>query len=348
MSLNMGAPTVHNNNFNFIRLLAALQVLAVHALHHFEYEGPLVTALKIVPGVPMFFFISGYLICASYQRMKEQGNLAFFANRFVRVYPGLWVCVAISTIAVALTGYYVDHNVAPFRFVLWLLGQTTFFQFYNPDFMRQFGVGVLNGALWTISVELQFYMLAPLLFHLIERRRRLLAVVFGLSLALNIYLRGHLDWTLLYVKLVHVSFAPWIYMFLLGFVAAYFHRITESVKRVPFWMTVPAYVLSINVLGPYTQNASNAINPVSFLILSVIILKFSTARLAVWPSLQRFIAKSDFSYGVYLYHMPVINMLLFLGWTSSGQSVVLAFAATMTAAALSWYLVERPSLRYKR
>ena len=49
----MTGASEHRNNFNMIRLLAAFQVLTVHALNHLGFEGPLVTAVKVVPGVPV-------------------------------------------------------------------------------------------------------------------------------------------------------------------------------------------------------------------------------------------------------------------------------------------------------
>ncbi len=49
-------------------------------------------------------------------------------------------------------------------FWAWLAGQVSFLQFFNPEQFRGFGIGVANGALWTITVELQFYVFIPLLY----------------------------------------------------------------------------------------------------------------------------------------------------------------------------------------
>jgi peptidoglycan/LPS O-acetylase OafA/YrhL len=338
----------HDNNFNLIRLVAAFQVMAVHALNHFEVKGFLVDVLKATPGVPTFFFISGYLICTSYKRMHLRGNGAFFANRFLRIYPGLIACVLLSTLAVALTGYFQHKDIGVSRFLLWILGQTTIFQFYNPDFMRPFGVGVLNGALWTITVELQFYLLVPLLYYLIQRRPRALVAVVLMSLGLNLFLHGFADGKALHIKLLYVSFAPWVYMFLFGFILAYREVLFDVVRRFEFKYLIVGYIAAMNVIGDYTSNAQNAINPVAFFFLGCLILKLATMRLALPPKLARFVDKSDFSYGLYLYHMPVINMLLFLGLFTASVNIALAVALSLAAAVFSWYAVEKPALKHKR
>ena len=41
----------------------------------------------------------------------------------------------------------------------WFFGQITIFQYYTPNLLRNFGVGTPNGSLWTIPVELEFYIL---------------------------------------------------------------------------------------------------------------------------------------------------------------------------------------------
>ena len=108
--MHPSAPS-HDNNFNLIRLLAALQVAVVHVFNHFGYTFPGFDAIKVIPGVPTFFFISGYLIYQSYDRTRHKGMGAFFRNRILRIYPGLIACVLLATGAVWLTGYFSTHAV---------------------------------------------------------------------------------------------------------------------------------------------------------------------------------------------------------------------------------------------
>jgi peptidoglycan/LPS O-acetylase OafA/YrhL len=341
------AHRAHDNNFNLIRLFAASQVLIVHCLNHFGVTAPWVSALKILPGVPVFFFISGYLIYKSYHRTRERGKTAFFVNRVLRIYPALVVCVFVSVLSVYLTGYFDRISFDPIHFAAWLLGQTTVVQFYNPDFMREYGAGVLNGALWTISVEVQFYVLVPVLYWLSIRARGVFVAVFAISLLVNLWQRTDVNWELLAVKLLYVSFIPWVYMFLLGFIAASSSRLRDWIQRIDLWVFVGLFVISMVFVGEYSVNASNAINPFSFAMLGAIILKVAYARMRIWPGLARFFSRNDFSYGLYLYHMPLINLMLFTAVVPA-VSMVSVVVMSALAAAISWYFVERPALSHKR
>lgn len=344
----MANQPAHANNFNLLRLIAAFQVMWVHAFNHFEFDGPLVDAFRVAPGVPTFFFISGLLISAAYERTRPAGLKVFYRNRFLRIFPGLWVSIAAALAAVLALGYLSTRSFSIAHFAVWLAGQASIFQFYNPEFMRGFGVGVLNGALWTISVELQFYLLTPVIWWLFERQRALLALLFIFSLSLNLFFRFKLDWTYLPMKLGYVSSLPWIYMFITGFlVNAYRTQVDAFLRRVPFALAVAAFVTSMILLGPYRVNATNAINPLSFLLLAVVILKFSGQQLKIPPVVNDFIRRNDFSYGLYLYHMPVINVMLYTGLLSGQASLAATATLSALAAALSWYLVERPALNVK-
>ena len=339
---------VHHNNFNLIRLAAAFQVMLVHALNHFEVKALWVELLKATPGVPMFFVISGYLIGASYQRMSQRGLGAFFTNRVLRIYPGLVACVLLATAAVAATGYLAARDVAPGRVLLWMLGQGTFVQFYNPDFMRAFGVGVLNGALWTITVELQFYLLVPLLAVLLTRHRLWFVALLALSVLLNLWAHHVAPLEALGTKLLRVSFLPWVYMFMAGFVLAWRGEWLVRVLRVGWLPLLAGYAASMVLIGGYTANAQNSINPVAFAFLACLVLKLAHSRLPLPTRFQRFVNDADLSYGLYLYHMPIINLLVHLGLFAVLPSIAIVVAASLGAAALSWYAIERPALNHKR
>ncbi len=337
-----------DNNFNLIRLIAALQVFAVHSLNHFGVSGFFAAVLKATPGVPIFFFVSVYLIGTTYKKNYHLGMGRFFRNRFLRIYPGLVICVFLSTLAVALTGYLQGGDIGIFPFVMWILGQISVFQFYNPDFMRLFGVGVLNGALWTITVEIQFYLLVPLIHFLINRRPGWLMLVFILSLALNLFLLSHADFRSIPLKLLAVSFMPWVYMFLCGFAIAHTEELKVWIERIGFPYLLLAYVASMNFIGGYTENAQNSINPVSFLLLAGLVFKIAITSLPLSKNILAHIRESDYSYGLYLYHMPVINILLFLGLFPAGVNVAIAAVISSLAAFMSWKFVEKPALELKR
>lgn len=347
--LNQPSHVSHFNNFNLLRLIAALQVLIVHSLNHFEFEGVLVAMLKVIPGVPTFFFISGLLISAAYERTQTTGLGEFYRNRVLRIFPALWLSIALAMATVFAVGYLDSKSFSIVHFVLWLVGQASFLQFYNPDFMRGFGVGVMNGALWTISVELQFYLLAPVLYFLYRRRTILFALLFALSLGLNVYFRLRPDWSSLPMKLLQVSFLPWVYMFMTGFlVHVYRAQVGRHLAAVRLDVLALAYVGSMLVLGPYASNASNAINPLSFFLLAAMIVKVSTRPIHLPPAVSDYVRRNDLSYGIYLYHMPVINLLLYTGWASGRVSMLVTVLISVMAAAFSWYAVEKPALSMKR
>jgi peptidoglycan/LPS O-acetylase OafA/YrhL len=62
----------------------------------------------------------------------------------------------------------------------------------------------------------------------------------------------------------------------------------------------------------------------------------------------RCLRSNDLSYGVYLYHMLVVNVLVHLGLTGHIADLFGTLGVTIVLASLSWKLVEAPALRQKR
>ncbi len=134
-------------------------------------DTPLETHLQVAPlGVNLFFAISGFILAN--QAIKADKNplsgaflKAYFGRRVMRIEPPYILLLVATWAFVSLTGYVPDgthrFDVAPASLNLSLVSSI----FYLHDliwgtFPRLFPPG------WSLEVEVQFYLLAPLLFWL--------------------------------------------------------------------------------------------------------------------------------------------------------------------------------------
>lgn len=334
------------NNFDLIRLFAALQVAVSHAADWMHVPVEWLGPLGYFPGVPIFFFISGYLIYQSYANIHTADRLkVFFTNRILRLYPALFVCIIFAVLLTFYSGYFSTTDVTASQFLSWLLTQFTFLQFYNPDFLRDYGTGKLNASLWTISVELQFYVLTPLIFLLLNRYKKTACILFALCVALNTAnsLLNPRFTTL--EKLFNVSFVPWIAMFAIGAYLSTNRALQQRLLKINILIPLGLYLLSYYFAGRWALGTNNSINCLSFVLLAWLIFKAAMTA----PGLsEALLHKNDFSYGIYIYHMPIVNYIIYKGMTGTYASLGAALILTIGMAALSWLLIEKPALRLKK
>ena len=219
------------NNFDLIRLVAALEVAVRHCYLHLVSEqlpAWLEYPLSLVPGVPIFFFLSGYLISRAWERSPSTSD--YFRNRALRLFPALWACVALSVVILFASGYLATVQWSPLGIIAWIACQGTVVQFWNPGFLREFGTGVVNGSLWSISVEIQFYVATCVAYTLLRRlspvRITIALAVLAAAFSLFNVFGGLIEEQLvtlprgeLLQKAYKVTLLPWFFMFLLGAVA---------------------------------------------------------------------------------------------------------------------------------
>lgn len=343
------------NNFDLIRLAAALQVAYIHSarlFHTLEGDRPLSTLVSLFPGVPVFFFISGFLISQSFERNPNWREYAW--NRALRIYPALAVCFVLSLTATWLCGFFAVRGIPGSEFVVWVIAQLTVGQFYNPAFISRPPIWALNGSVWTISVELQFYVLLPLMYLLLglaRMRRRRSNLVLGALIVVFLALSeiwpnkdpgfgGPLG-----PQIPAALFVPWFYMFLVG---VFFQRNAALLKtwfagRFPY-VFVAYCVLAVFAVRHWHWSLKDAPQPVLFAGLAVI--TFAAAFSA--PTLsERLLHRTDVSYGLYIYHTPVINVLCLTGVLAGQWAAAVALAVSLPLAYASWVLVEKPALALK-
>lgn len=324
------------NNFDLLRLLFAIQVVLTHMSAHADFVAG--SVLRHFPGVPAFFFISGFLIYLSY--LNSPGT-RYFLNRFLRLFPGLFF-VSLGALSLALLAKGFDFLQSNWGGVgIWFLSQITIGQAYNPSFFRDIGVGVLNGSLWSITVEILFYIAVPIIVLL---ERSIKWIVYALTiLSYCVYAYGekfiglpvHGEKTLF--DFLSLTPVVWGWMFGLGIIAAKnFAFLHPHVKHFYFF-AIPLVLLVFLDLPGVFNSSGNRLGFVYFVCFAALILYIAF-------SVKQIPLKFDLSYGVYVWHMPVIN--LFLAF-QLGNSALEILALVFIMACLSWFLVEKPALRFK-
>ena len=330
------ASVPRSNNLDALRLLFAVEVMLVHLFAYFE-TGHERLALSYLPGVPAFFLVSGFLIWAAYDHAPSLR--AYATNRLLRLYPALVVVALAGTLFAAIVK---GDAVAPLAYLGFFLSTVTLGQSLHPEWLRDVGVGVMIGPLWTIATELLFYASVPVLHALQRRWGGTLWVALGASFALYWLGRERLVEPIALGKsafdFLSLTPAVWGWMFLVGsLLYVHFERVSRWLHL--GWLAVPALALVALAGGDGAWlNARGQVLGLVYFVPYAVLILWAAFRLPVWRP------RADLSYGVYIWHMIAINALLVLDL----PSVPLAIGLTLLAATLSWYLVERPALSLKR
>jgi peptidoglycan/LPS O-acetylase OafA/YrhL len=341
------------NNFDLLRLLAALQVMYYHIFEHFIppnnekiYNLFFRYIVDMFPGVPIFFMISGFLIFWSYDR-NSNAIRRFFLNRIKRIFPALWLCTLITIILLtAIGGIAIKPLFIP-KIVLWIVGQLSFFQFWTPDIFKSFGLGNPNGVLATISVELQFYLAVPIIFILSQNQSKIKKNIVILSITLVSYLFNqfsiiNFSQETLIFKFIAVSLFPYLFYFCIGIL---FYINFDLIKgmiasKFTFWLLV---FLSYNICFSWILRLySSNYFPGFFGLIYTIILGFLIFSFAFsFRTLGSKVLKTnDFSYGIYIYHGLLLN--IFVGLNLNSQDYIVYFSLlTFLFSYISWNLIEK-------
>ena len=332
-----------DNTFDIIRLVSAFLIVLGHTATHLDirYTYVIQQILNFWRGLPCLFVTSGFLISASFDR--SQSKKSYLKKRVLRLYPGLLGAFVISFLCVIFIGGNAHTTYSIKDIIVWIISQVTVFQFYTPASITAYGVGNPNGALWTISLEIQMYILIMLILPQMKKMktRSLLSIVI-VALALNALfpLTKNFLPEMVY-KLINVTFVPYAYYFLIGMVVYIKKETTVPLLTKVFWPMLFCYgviwwTTDKVVLFPVGHYTNILVGPFLCLLTLSGAYKFGKIRL-----------RHDLSYSIYLYHMIVINVLVMFGWRRRSPGVLVVLIATFLLSILSFRLIEEPFLKKK-
>lgn len=326
------------NLFDLLRLTLALLVVVDHGTvmrtggHH--TWGRSAIGDFAVDG---FFILSGLLITRSYLSLRSFWRFTW--HRLLRIMPGFLVCLVVTALVVAplaalLTGRPVvsvfSEDPSAVRYVWGNAGLLITQYEIAGLFPDNPNPTVVNGALWTLVFEAACYALVGALGALALLRRArwsvpLLAVlVWGLTLAQEAGVEVVVgDDTLRLLLAFLVGATLWLYA-----------------DRVPmrWWLAVAAALVLLVSIATLENYRLLGIVPAAYLLIWV-------GTCLPWSLSLR----QDLSYGVYIYHWPVLQLMAATALVTMPVPVFLLVGGAITGAVafVSWHLVEHPALRQK-
>lgn len=339
-SSGSSSATSHRNNFDLLRFVFAFIVFLYHA--HVLSGRPELAGLSrwlsAEFAVESFFVVSGFLVFMSYENSASIRD--YFSKRARRVYPAYFAVVA----AAALGGVFIT-SLSPGEYfsgawIRYLAANLAFLNFLAPELPGLFQGNpwhAVNGALWTLKIEVMFYLAVPVIAFICIRlgRWQTFAALYVLSVAYalgmeHLFRESGRD---LYAQLGRQLPGQLSY-FLAGAACYYF---LDSFARHWRW-AFPVALAAL--LIPLPRPVDVAVEPAALGVL--------VAYLAVGARfLGNFGRYGDFSYGIYIVHFPVLQVLVGYGLFDVNAFLGLGVttAIVLGAALASWHLVEKPFLR---
>lgn len=326
------------NNLDLLRLILATSVIFLH-LKHLSGSAELNSLFGTIDwlssrAVPAFFIVSGFLIFMSFD--KNTNLKSYAMARILRLYPAflvlIFVCVVVGFINAAGRPYF---SVGALKYIFY---NSLFLNFMQPTLPYLFSnneINVVNGALWTLKIEVMFYVLVPFLYFFFKTYNRLLllSLLFLSSLA-YIYL----------IQIVENGFGISLPPALQNQLPAFMHYFTFGIAMYLYFNFFVKYAYILLVVSfILVYLGIGYIEPVLIGLL-ILILFIKTKTLI---SFRKF---GDISYGVYIFHFPIIQIIASqIGFDKNPIVMsVLVLVVTFVLSFLSWHLLEKRMIGLKK
>lgn len=327
----------NENNFNFLRLFAALMVIYGHT-SAVTGNGPQDIFLqyigfKFIGGiaVDVFFLISGFLITAS--AIHSKSLKYYIVSRIFRIYPALIICVIILVFIIGpiltTNEHYWNSSITWNYFLSNASSLST--EYFLPGVFESNHDKAVNGSLWSLPIELRLYgIILIFAFLRIVYNKRLFNIVL-----FSIFTIGFLDPSFFDVFFKYPNHKHVAMMFLLGSFI-YINRYEIKIS--------PIVILSLLLFAAMTHGTVYFIYAY-ILLLPVFVFSFS---FSFFPALSLFRKIKDYSYGVYLYGW-VVQQLVYLNAPDISNSfhTIISMFFSLLLAILSWHLIESKALSLK-
>ena len=347
-ALVKGGTDFNRNNLDCLRLILASIVALFHinALSGLAAFSAFGKYMSPHFAVRSFFVISGLLIYRSYSRSSSLRS--YLDKRVRRIYPAYFAVIVLSAILFWPLSTLSSWQYFGAGFWKYLGANLLFLNFLSPSLPGVFASNPLtavDGALWTLKIEVVFYLFVPVIHNLCSRYGA--KFVIGMIACLSCiwkYGFSYLDSIArtrggnlyngvdtIYYKM-ELQFPTQLLYFCAGILLLLYFDQLKKHFRLIFYTTLVFYLVD------HWLTAGN---------LDVIWISGVVFTFGFWRYFGNFSKHGDFSYGVYIVHWPILQTLIYLGLARLNSAVFLLVSVCCIGCAsfLMWHLVESRFLK---
>ncbi len=287
--------------------------------------------------VDAFFVISGFLIFLSYD--NKPINKLFFKKRVKRIMPIYMVSIIFFAFILVFFSEKPIKDYFNIQWFTYLYFNIIFLNFIQPEIVGVFqnnALHAVNGALWTLKLELMFYLIVPIIFYIMSKTNKLitLTVLYLISIIyvefLNLLYSQNPN--PVYLTLMHQLLGK-LSFFMVGAILYFYHGYFKIHAHKFFIIAIIIFYLNQYI-------DLHIFYPIS---LAIIVIYFATIvkYLGAWGKY------GDFSYTIYVIHFPIIQIFVSLGLTKEHPFIILAllFTLILTISFFAWHYIEKPALQ---
>ena len=299
-----------------IDIIKAISLISVIIYHLYEYRGTYI-------GVVLFFVISGYLITeVLYER--DDNYFKFIKRRYTKIFPPLITVLLFSCLAFYYFYGFLSVKLI-FNSISSLFGLSNIYQIYSGmSYFERSGDLFPLLHTWSLSIEIQFYIIFPFLIYLFKKLKInikviaiLILILSGISGALMFY-KEYINYDL---SAIYYGTDTRIFSILMG---SAFYFLFKDKKLEAKKANIISYIfLGIIVLITLSVDYSSKTNYYGFLYLISILGGFITVTSLKTgfldfknPIAKPFSKLGEHSYVYYLWQYPImIYSLEYFKWS---------------------------------
>lgn len=365
---NLIRPPLHFGSIDVLRGFAALSVVVYHVIEHFAWTafpstGPLLWFRAGWMGVDLFFVISGFVIgLSAFAEIDKRGPWhfqgAFFSRRVARIVPLHYLTMLVFVV-------FISPELLFTNFWVNLSSHLLFVHNLNLNLH-----GAINGSNWSLATEMQFYVLMLLLAPWIRIGRwwAIAAVFIGTAWAwrygVTVFVQPSSQLGPFPVFVAATQLPGMLDEFVAGLLLARLVRSELGKKMLGGGVSVQVVLFALAVIVVsvtlliYWRYASFWNYPLmvtmwrSLLALAFALVLLFAISIKVTGVPRKLLSPlfylGTISYGIYLWHLPVLLSLKRLAWVSPSVALALGIGLTCVFASMSWHFFEQPFIERLR